>query len=85
MALRVDVNRSDASEGTHVTVSTPILKGEYDAKLKWPFLGKVTFTLLNQLEDKNHHTRVVTLDTANNAIAGDIFLGVFLISSLTLH
>ena len=47
-----------------------ILKGEYDAKLKWPILGKMTFTLLNQLEDKNHHTYAMTLDTADNTIVG---------------
>ncbi len=28
--------------------------GEYDSQLNWPLLGSVTFTLLNQLEDKIH-------------------------------
>ena len=75
MALRVDANGNGDAEGTHVTVFAPILKGEYDAKLKWPFLGKVTFTLLNQLEDKKHCTEVITLDTADNTIAGDTIWG----------
>ena len=70
MALRVDANGEGAGKGTHVSVYAPILEGEYDAKLKWPFLGKVTFTLLNQLEDKNHHTKVMTMDTADNTIVG---------------
>ena len=65
MALRVDANGYGIGEGTHVRVSAPILKGEYAAKLKWPFLGKVT---LNQLEDKNHQ---MTLNTADYAIVGD--------------
>ena len=57
MALRVYVNGIAAGKGTHVSVYVAILEGEYDAELKWPFIGKVTFTLLNQLEDKNHHIR----------------------------
>ena len=28
-----------------------ILEEKYEAELKWPFIGEVTFTLLNQLED----------------------------------
>ena len=75
MALEVYANGYRAGEGTHVSVFAPILKGEYDAKLKWPFLGKVTFTLLNQLEDKNHHTSVMTLDIAYNTIVGGTMWG----------
>ena len=30
------------------------MKGKYDDDLKWPFIGKVTCKLLNQLEDNNH-------------------------------
>ena len=30
--------------------------GKNDDNLSWPFTGEVTFTLLNQLEDKNHYT-----------------------------
>ena len=53
-----------------MSVYVPILEGKYDAELKWPFMGKVTFTLLNQLEDKNHHTDVMTLDATDNALIG---------------
>ena len=28
--------------------------GSHDSKLRWPFMGKVTIELLNQLEDQNH-------------------------------
>ena len=38
-----------------------MLEGEYDAKLKWPFVGEITFTLLNQLADKNHCTADMVL------------------------
>ena len=69
------LNQPPRLRGLHVSVYAPILKGDYDAKLKWPFPGKVNFTLLNQLEDKNHYTGVMTLDTADNAIVGGIRWG----------
>ena len=68
MTLRVYANGYGNSEGTHVTVSAPILKGKYDGMLQWPFSGKITFTLLNQLEDKSHLAR--TLTTHNGRAGG---------------
>ena len=56
MAVRVSANGVDDSRGTHLSVYAPVVKGPYDAELKWPFTGEVTFTLLNQLEDENHWT-----------------------------
>ena len=67
MALVVFANGNTLGKGTHVVVRTAILRGEYDAELKWPFVGKVTYTLLNQLEDGNHHTQIQTFDTIRNA------------------
>ena len=55
MATTVHANGKGDGAGTHVRESAPILKGKYDTQLKWPFIGKITVTLLNQLEDKNHH------------------------------
>ena len=71
MSLMVIVNGYGGGEGTHVSVFAAILKGEYDAELKWPFVGEVTYTLLNQLEDSNHHTRTQSIDTAKNAQVGN--------------
>ncbi len=34
--------------GVYLTVYTYIIKGEYDDQLKWPFLGEVTVTLIDQ-------------------------------------
>ena len=75
MAISVDVNGDDSGEGTHVSVYAKFLKGEYDAQLKWPFVGKMTFTLLNQLEDKNHHWKIVNLTKKDNIQAGMPALG----------
>ena len=71
MSLVVDANGYGPGEGTHVSVYAAILKGEYYAELKWPFVGEVTFTLLNQLEDSNHHTRTLSMGTVHNAQIGD--------------
>ena len=57
LALKVYPNGHESGRGTHVSVFAAVLKGEYDAQLKWPLIGQVTFTLLNQLEDKNHFQR----------------------------
>ena len=68
MALLVYANGQ--GEGTHVSVFAPILTGKFDDNLKWPFIGKITFTLLNQLEDKNHHQVPMEMTANNNAQAG---------------
>ena len=63
MTLRVH------SVGTHVSVSAVILNGKYDSMLKWPFTGNITFTLLNQLEDKSHLAKTLTFDATHDARA----------------
>ena len=55
----VHVTGWGGGEGSHVSVYASILKGENDHKLKWPFPGRIFVTMLNQLEDKNHHTHSV--------------------------
>ena len=71
MNIEVDANGYGDGKGTHVAIYAPILKGEYDTELSWPFVGKVTFTLFNQLEDNNHKTNITTLNLADNARVGD--------------
>ena len=70
MALDVCAAGCGLSVGTHVSVHAWYLDGEYDAQLKWPFIGKITFTILNQLEDKNHHQKTITLTATDNTQAG---------------
>ena len=71
MTLTVFANGNGDGEGTHVSVYVPILEGKFDKGLKWPFVGEVTVTLLNQLEDKNHYTRTIALEDAHNARVGN--------------
>ena len=59
MFMSVYANRKGPGEGTHILVFAFFLQGEFDDSLTWPFTGSVTVTLLNQLEDKNHHQHTI--------------------------
>ena len=59
MCLRVDANGNGDGEGTHVSVFAYLMRGDNDANLKWPFKGTIKVSLLNQLEDGQHHTEQV--------------------------
>ena len=41
-----------SGEGSHLSVYIKILPGEYDCILKWPFKQTVSFTLLDQNQDR---------------------------------
>ena len=49
--------------------------GPNDSTLKWPFHGRVTVTLLNQVEDRYHHTRTISfreeIEHASNELQGE--------------
>ena len=55
-SVSIMANGENDVEGTHVSVYAYLMKGDNDDSLTWPFTGSVTLELLNQLEDKNHHT-----------------------------
>ena len=54
MYLRVDANGSGDGRGTHASVFVCMARGEFDNHLKWPFQGRITIRLLNQLDNRNH-------------------------------
>ena len=60
VCLSVDTNGDGDGKGTHVSVFTCLMRGELDSHLKWPFRGTVTIQLVNQLEDKEHHTKTIS-------------------------
>ena len=70
MCIKVDANGTKSGYGTHVSVFAALLEGAYAASLSWPFMGSVTFMLLNQLADDNHHSRLFEFTTRNNANVG---------------
>ena len=55
----IDIDANGFGESTHVSVFAYLMKGKNDDNLPWPFTGKVTITLLNQLEDENHHSYTI--------------------------
>ena len=57
MCISVHANGVGEGKSTYVSVYAYLMKGENDDYLPWPFTGKVTIELLNQLEDKNHYSR----------------------------
>ena len=57
--IQVYANGYGKDKGTHVSVYAYFLPGKFDGSLTWPFTGSVTVTLLNQLEDKNHHLHII--------------------------
>ena len=66
ICIRVYANGDGDGEGTHVSVFVYLMHGKNDDKLSWPFKGEVTVTLLNQLQDKNHHTHTLTYPKDKN-------------------
>ena len=59
MCLSVVANGHDEVKGTHVSVFAYLMRGDNDDNLKWTFKGTIKVSLLNQLEDGQHHTKQV--------------------------
>ena len=71
MTIRVETNGYGVGEGTHndISVYGKFAKARHDAELNWPFIGKITFTLMN-LEDKNHHQMIATVTVVEDIQVG---------------
>ena len=48
MCARIYLNGDGVGRGTHISVFFVVLRGQYDAILRWPFRQKVTFMLMDQ-------------------------------------
>ena len=59
MCINVDANGCGLGKGTHVSIFTCIMRGPFDADLKWPFRGDVTIQIVNQAGEDNHQERVI--------------------------
>ena len=76
MCLRVDANGNGNGEGTHVSVFIYLMRGGNDANLQWPFNGTIKVSLLNQLEDGQHHTRELwSPDEVSEDVSGRVTVG----------
>ena len=74
MCVRVDANGDGDAAGTHVSVFGSLMKGRNDDNLPWPFTGKVTITLLNQLTYENHYTASFSQDhmASRRVVSGEM-------------
>lgn len=61
MCIRINFEKIvQANEGKeHVLLHVHLMKGDNDNSLPWPFTGTVSVKLLDQLKDRNHHSRTV--------------------------
>ena len=48
MCARIYLNGDGMGRGTHISIFFVVMRGQYDALLRWPFRQKVTFMLLDQ-------------------------------------
>ena len=69
MCINVTSNGHGDGEDTHISVYVYLMCGRNDDNLSWPFRGEVTITLLNQLEDKNHHTEMIMYTSDEDGIS----------------
>ena len=59
LCIEVRANGEGDGKSTHVAVYAVLIQGPNDKYLPWPFAGRVTVELLNQLEDDTHYTRYI--------------------------
>jgi TNF receptor-associated factor 4 len=73
MCLWVDIGGNGPGKGIYISVFLSLTKGEYDAKLKWPFRGSIIIQLLNQQDEEMPHTEVIKYhDHTPNSTAGRV-------------
>ena len=70
ICINVYVNGRGAGKGTHITFSTKLLEGRHDDQLHWPFMGTVTYELLNQLADDTHHSGMIQHNASHDMQVG---------------
>ena len=66
MCVQIYANGDDKECGTHVSLYTCFMRGEYDNELLWPFQGKIAVELRNQKTDDpeqgGHHECIMHYD-----------------------
>ena len=70
MRFKIHVSGTGSGEGTHVSVSSCLLKGPFDKSLQWPFLGIVLFQMLNQADEYNNFGMNLVYDDKEYAQPG---------------
>ena len=65
MCIRVYSNGHGEGTGSHISTYMNLMKGDYDDNLEWPIQGKMTFELLNQLQDSTHRIKILDYPKGN--------------------
>ena len=65
MSLHIFDGGYGDGEGTHLSVYLNLMKGSHDDELTWPPKGKFVIKLLNQISDSEHHSVIMSFDTAS--------------------
>ena len=68
LCLVVRANGYGSGEGSHLSISVWIMKGQHDDRLQWPFTGIIIIELLNWLEDKEHYKKTIPIDTKDDFV-----------------
>ncbi|KAL2100399.1 hypothetical protein ACEWY4_004793 [Coilia grayii] len=66
MCLRLYLNGDGTGRGTHLSLFFVVMRGKYDALLKWPFSQKVTLMLLDQ-NNREHIIDAFRPDTSSTS------------------
>lgn len=75
LAASVCLNGDGKGKGTHISVFISVLRGAYDALLKWPFDYRVTFYLLDQTDDASARKHIKFSIKPNPCQDNEPFLG----------
>lgn len=67
MCARLYPDGDGMGKASHISVFFVIMKGEFDALLRWPFQQKVTITLLDQSPSAKHISDTFIPDPASNS------------------
>lgn len=55
----------------YVSVYLYVIKGKCDDKLNWPLVANVTFEVLNQIENQDHHKKKMSIQVEDNMVVGE--------------
>ena len=68
MCIKVFVNGIDYHERGQLSMFSFLMRGDFDDDLQWPFEGAITIQLLNQLQDTNHHTEILSFTYSDDFV-----------------
>ncbi len=70
LQVGIYANGCEKGKGTHLSLSTEILKNDNDHKLQWPFQATIQYELLNQLANDKHYQIVTKFCATDDILVG---------------